>query len=204
MSDENFSGYVLAGGKSSRMGADKAFLKIGGETFIERAVKILKSVCGDQVKIVVNANQKNLVEKISSGKDLVFDVFENRGALGGIHAALKCCSSKFALILAVDLPFVDVDTIKTLAATALAEKEFSAIVPRQNDGRLQPLCGIYRVENCLPEVEKLLSENVSVSMRDFLETVNVKIIEEIVLSENQKIFINVNTPAEYDNLKSAE
>jgi molybdopterin-guanine dinucleotide biosynthesis protein A len=204
MNKKNFTGFVLAGGKSSRMKTDKAFLEIEGETFIERAFKTLKSVCGRQTSIILNAEQKVFGEKISLDADFVFDVYENRGALGGIHAALKNCRSEFAIILAVDLPFVEAETINYLSQAAQCEKEFSAVVPRQRDGRLQPLCAVYKVADCLHKAENLLSKNISVSMREFLETVTVKIVEEESLSDNPNIFANINTPAEYEKLTTVQ
>ncbi|HEY0050502.1 MAG TPA: NTP transferase domain-containing protein, partial [Pyrinomonadaceae bacterium] len=81
----NFSGYVLAGGKSSRMKTDKAFLKLRGETFLERAVRALSRACGERVKIVINENQKAKFAKSFPSFDFVFDVFSERGALGGIQ-----------------------------------------------------------------------------------------------------------------------
>src|SRR5688572_11108294 len=170
----NFSGYVLAGGKSSRMGADKAFLKIGDKTFIENAVDALKPNC-EQVKIVLNKTQTHFIEKLPESAVHIFDRFENRGALGGIHAALKDCETEFAVILAVDLPFVDESAIKKLCESAIGYDVFSAIVPRQNDGRLQPLCAVYRAKNCLSKLEEILSKNESASVRDFLEMVETKI-----------------------------
>ena len=59
---KDFTGYILAGGKSSRMGADKFALKIGGETFLERAVQTLKPACAT-VKIVLNQTQKKYRNK---------------------------------------------------------------------------------------------------------------------------------------------
>ncbi len=84
----DFTGYILAGGKSSRMGRDKAFLKIGEKTFLENAVEILKPNC-DQVKIVLNKSQNHFIEKLPDGISHIFDIHENRGALGGIHAAFQ-------------------------------------------------------------------------------------------------------------------
>ncbi|MCY7345506.1 MAG: NTP transferase domain-containing protein, partial [Pyrinomonadaceae bacterium] len=96
----NFSGYVLAGGKSSRMQTDKAFLEIGGETFLSRAVKTLSETCENRVKVVLNNHQNNFIERLPANISPIFDAYENRGALGGIHAALTDCPTKYALVLA--------------------------------------------------------------------------------------------------------
>ena len=199
----NFSGYVLAGGKSSRMGTDKAFLKIGDKTFLENAIDALKPSC-KQVKIVLNKSQAHFIEKLSENINYIFDIYENRGALGGIHTALKDCVTEYAVILAVDLPFVDERAIKKLREIALRSKDFSAIVPRQNDGRLQPLCAVYRAKNCLSKLEEILSKNESTSVRDFLETIETKIIESVDLNKEPNLFLNVNYRREFETLRSQE
>lgn len=203
MSFSDFTGYVLAGGKSSRMGEDKAFLKIGDKTFIENAIDALKPNC-EPVKIVLNKSQAHFIEKLPENAEYIFDIYENRGALGGIHAAMKDCETEFAVILAVDLPFVDESAIRNLCEIALGSKAFSAIVPRQNDGKLQPLCAVYRAKNCLSKLEVVLSKNKSVSVRDFLETVETKIIESSNLNRDQNLFINVNYQRDFETLKSQE
>ncbi len=196
MSISNFTGYILAGGKSSRMGRDKAFLEIGGKTFIENASDALKRNC-IEIKVVLNSNQKHFIEKLPREISYIFDVHENRGALGGIYAALKDCETDFAIILACDMPFVISKTIENLTKIALSEN-FAAIVPRQTDGRLQPLCAVYRVKDCLFNAEKLLSKDISVSMRDFLEIIESKIIEAGDLSGNKNLFVNVNSQADFE------
>ncbi|HEX8251049.1 MAG TPA: molybdenum cofactor guanylyltransferase, partial [Pyrinomonadaceae bacterium] len=135
----NFSGYVLAGGKSSRMKTDKAFLKLGGETFLRRAAGALAPACHGRVKIVINENQKAKFEKSFPSFDFVFDLFPERGALGGIHAALKNCETECAIILACDLPLVTGEAIEALTKCVVSE-DIAAIVPTQPDGRFQPLC----------------------------------------------------------------
>jgi molybdenum cofactor guanylyltransferase len=197
----NFTGYILSGGKSSRMGADKAFLEIGGKTFLENAVGILQPICS-QVKIVLNPSQKHFIEKIEKLPDeisYVFDVYENRGAVGGIHAALKDCETEFAVVLAVDLPRVTSEAIENLAKTALI-KNAVAVVPRQTDGRLQPLAAVYRVKNCLPEIEKLLNGNASASARDFLERIPAFYVAQSEITNDADLFLNVNFPADFQNL----
>jgi molybdopterin-guanine dinucleotide biosynthesis protein A len=189
----DLTGFVLAGGKSSRMGADKSALPIESETFLTRAAGVLQTVCAT-VKIVLRQTQTPEIDL-----PVVRDVYRERGALGGIHAALKDCETEFAFVLAVDLPLVTPAAIKYLAEIAIP-KNLSAIVPRQSDGRFQPLCAIYRRADCLPVAEKMLAFEQSASMRDFLKPISVHFVpqEEIAVSEN--LFFNVNAPADLEIL----
>ncbi|MCY7374939.1 MAG: molybdenum cofactor guanylyltransferase [Pyrinomonadaceae bacterium] len=199
---EQFSGYVLAGGKSSRMKTDKAFLEIGGETFLERAIKTLQTVCENRVKIVLNQTQTHFIERLSNDFPHIFDFYENRGALAGIHAALKSCETKYALILAVDLPLITNEAIENLAAITLSSNKFIAVVPRQTDGRLQPLCAAYLARYCLPVLENLMGENDSASVNDFLELIAPRIVyqDKLTADEISDIFFNVNYPADYQEI----
>lgn len=184
----DFTGFVLAGGKSSRMGADKFALKIGGETFLTRAVKVLKPVC-ETVKVVLNQTQN-----LETTLPVIRDVYAGRGALGGIHTALKNCETKYAVILAVDLPLATTGAIENLTKIALASNKFPAIVPRQADGRFQPLCAVYRAKICLPPIEKILVENNKASVREFLDSISPKYVEAGRLSAGENLLFNVNNP----------
>jgi molybdopterin-guanine dinucleotide biosynthesis protein A len=193
-----FYGYILAGGKSSRMGSDKAFLELGGETFLARAFKVLESVCERRVKVVLNQNQTHFVDKIDV--PYIFDVYANRGAAGGIHAALKDSKTEQTIILACDLPFVEKESIKTLVETAQTTPEtVAAVVPRQHDGRVQPLCAVYRTKICLPVVERLLEQETSVSMNDFLSRIETLYTE---IERPEKLFFNVNRPEDFQKIKA--
>lgn len=182
------------------MGEDKAFLKIGEKTFIENAADALKPNCA-AVKAVLNNSQDNFIEKLPAGVSPIFDRFENRGAPGGIHAALKDCKTAFAVILAVDLPFVTSDAIAKLCEFAEASNEYPACVPLQTDDRPQPLCAVYRAKDCLPALEKLLDETDSAPVRDFLEIIFPLYISADRLSADGKLLHNVNRPADLKNLK---
>lgn len=193
-----FSGYVLTGGKSSRMKRDKAFLKIGDKTLLKNAVDALKPNCS-QTKIVLNKSQTYFIEKLPEDISYIFDIYENRGAPGGIHAALQNCETEFVIILAVDLPFVTSETIETLAKIALS-KNSAAIVPRQNDGKVQPLCAVYRVKDCLPEIEKILLKKNPASARNFLEKISTHYVEQNKLTNDANLFLNINLPSDFQNL----
>ena len=190
-----FTGFVLAGGKSSRMGTDKYALETGGETLLDRAVGVLRPVCGS-VKIVLNQTQV-----IETGIETVRDVYPERGAAGGLHAALKNCATKFAVVLAVDLPRVSTAALENLTRFALASNKYIAFVPREADGRRQPLCAVYRARYCLPALEKILSENDSPAVRDFLDQIAPKYIEASRLSTDERFLLNVNYPEDLRELK---
>lgn len=193
----DFTGFVLVGGKSSRMGEDKFSLQFNGKTFLENAVDALKNVCENRVKLVLNQTQT-----IETELPFVRDIYENRGALGAIHAALKNCETKFAVVLAVDLPFVTNEIIKKLAEITLSSNKFLANVPRQTDDRIQPLCAVYRAKYCLPTLERLMDEHQNASPRDFLELINTRYINQNLLSNDSEtdIFHNVNRPEDFHSL----
>jgi molybdopterin-guanine dinucleotide biosynthesis protein A len=190
----DFTGFVLAGGRSSRMGTDKFALELNGETFLARALDTLSTVC-ETVKVVLNQTQT-----IETNRPIVRDIYPERGALGGIHAAFKNCDTKFAVILAVDLPFVTTEALEKLAHFALASNKYIGFVPRQNDNRPQPLCAVYRARFCLPALEKILSENDTASVRDFLDEIQPKYIDAGRLDNREKLLFNVNSPADYQKM----
>lgn len=192
--NSDFTGFVLAGGKSSRMGSDKFALQFGGENFLMRAANRLKPVC-ESVKVVLNQAQI-----LDTGLPVVRDVYSERGALGGIHAALKNCDTKFAVLLAVDMPLVTTSAIENLQKLALASNKHLAVVPRQSDGRLQPLCAVYEAKSCLPPLEKILNTNDSASVRDFLAEVSPEIVDANRFGTDENLFFNVNFPEDFRRL----
>jgi len=198
MSQDNFTGFILAGGKSSRMGADKYALPIGEETFLTRAANVLRPVC-ESVKIVLSRTQN-----IETDLPVIRDIFENRGAPGALHAAFKDCRTKMAIILAVDLPNVSTQSIENLAGFALASNKYLGFVPRQADGKPQPLCAVYRARFCLPTLEKLLEENKTASATDFLDLISPKYIDADRLSDDENLLLNVNFPADFDKFKTKD
>jgi molybdopterin-guanine dinucleotide biosynthesis protein A len=183
-----FEGFILAGGRSTRMGRDKAFLEFDGETFLDRARAILEGVCGN-VSVVLNQDQRFV-----TGIPVVRDEFEGRGALGGLHAALKSCQTQIAIVLAVDLPRVTPESVRNLADLAASFSKYLAVVPRQTDGRTQPLFAAYRARFCVPVIERLINENPTASARDFLDLIGPKYIDQSKLSDDVNLLLNVNSP----------
>ncbi len=191
--DESISGFILLGGASRLMGTDKAFLKLEGESFVERIAREIRSI----------SNSVTLVGKepaSSLGLKQVKDVFPDWGALGGVHTALSECAGGWALIVACDFPLVTGELFGRL-------KEFreghDAVAPIQDDGIPQPLCTLYRVEPCLRIAEEMirLGERKPVALLQSVRTRWVSFAELSTLRGANHFFDNVNTPEDYARVR---
>ena len=197
-----FDGYVLTGGKSSRMKTDKAALRLGDATFAERAVAALQKIAAGRVSFVVGANQEDeTVKLLPLDVPRITDVFPHKAALGGIYTALTHSKSEWAVILACDYPFVTADLFLRLAEIAKsADEKVAVVVPVQPDGQAQPLCTLYRVEYCLIAAERLLKNDKIPPVRRLLENVETRRVEFRELTDlrgAKNFFTNVNTPEDY-------
>jgi molybdenum cofactor guanylyltransferase len=198
-----FSGYILAGGKSSRMGENKAFLEIDGKTFLVRATETLAEVCPEPIKIVLKTQRDEMLDRFPQNAEAIYDETNFDSPLDGLHKALMDAftrKSKYAVVLAVDLPFVTSEVIAKLCDAIEVSNKFLAVVPRQTDGRPQPLCGVYNAKYCFYALQRYLSETPNGSIKDFLDTISTRYINESKLSDDPKVFFNVNHPADYEKL----
>jgi molybdopterin-guanine dinucleotide biosynthesis protein A len=190
---QDLTAFVLAGGKSSRMGEDKAFLELKGKTLLERALRNLRALTPETMIVGERS-------RFATFGPVVEDVFRNRGPLGAIHAALTASATEFNLMLAVDLPFIDVAFLRYLVKQA-QKAEALVTVPRAQE-RLQPLCAIFRKGfQQLAGYSLMRGEN---KIDLLFDTVNTRIIEEAEITREgffPTIFDNVNTPADFEHAK---
>jgi molybdopterin-guanine dinucleotide biosynthesis protein A len=191
MADE-IEGFILMGGQSSRMGADKSRLKIEGVTFAELIALALAPVTRS-IRAVGNEAQ-------DLGLSAAADIFPGWGALGGLHAALAACQAEWSLVVACDLPFV---TTSLLTRLAQSRPGFEAVAPRQADGYLQPLCALYRVDPCLETCETLIKsgERKPVALLEAVKSRFLGFAELSDLIDADRFFDNINTPEDYDRAK---
>lgn len=181
--------FVLAGGKSTRMGADKALVVLDGQTLLARALESARSVTND-VWIVGDA------AKFSGFAPVVEDVFRSCGPLGGIHAALRSSQTALNLILAVDVPFVSGALFEYLIARARDSAEADVTVARCGE-RWQPLCAVYRRD--FGEAAELALRAGRYKIDPLFEAVQTESINEEELIHagfSPEMFRNLNTPQE--------
>lgn len=186
---EDVTAFILAGGKSSRMGTDKAFLDFDGRTLLERTLELARSVTAD-VRIVGDR------EKFAQFAPVVEDVFPGQGPLGGIHAALGSSSSDLNLMLAVDAPFISRALLQYLIRVAHHAPEATVVVPCCN-GHRQPLCAIYRREFAEVAEKALIAGRNRIDV--LFDMVKSRVIEEEELERagfSTALFCNLNTPAD--------
>ena len=167
------------------MGRDKAFLPFGEETLLSRSLRLARAVT-ESVSIVGDT------KKFASFAPVVEDAYRDRGPLGGIHAALSTTRSEHNLIMAVDLPFLDVRFLQYLIAQA-QRSEAMVTVP-QIGGGFQPLCAVYRREFATLAEDALRDGRNKIDLL-FAET-NSRIIVEPELTAagfSADIFRNLNT-----------
>jgi len=195
------AGFLLAGGKSSRMGEDKAFLEFHGQTLLERALAVMAVVCdtvviiGDPARFAKYSSAKYEAGNCETPKygPVVADIFPGCGPLAGIHAALAHSTSELNLMLAVDMPFVSKQLLAFLFATA--EQNSAAVtVPRTSKG-LQPLCAIYRREFLAVSETALRAGKYKVDAAfSTVSTHEIDATELAAAGFAERSFFNVNTP----------
>ena len=142
----NVTGFVLAGGKSSRMGTDKAILSLHGSTLLQQTRAILEQVCA---KVFI-LGSRALYAQFG---ECVEDIFADCGPLSGIHTALLHSSTPYSLITAVDTPFISAEFFGYMIERALNS---SAIVTAPRVGEVvQPACAVFS-RDFLPLAEAAL------------------------------------------------
>jgi len=180
---------ILAGGKSQRMGTNKAFLRYGDKTFIEHQVLTLSKIFGE---IILSANDASTYAGLKL--PIVSDVMTGKGPLGGICAGLKRATSHHAFVIACDMPFVNEGLILYLKSQI---NDYDVVVPQTSRG-LEPMHAFYS-RNCIQPMYRCLEEG-RLRIVDFFSEVKVKVISEndfAGLDAALQSLVNLNTPEEY-------
>lgn len=188
MNTNDIAGAILAGGKSSRMGSDKALLTLDGKTLIQVLTESLSSMLED-VMIIADHGYRYEFLNIPSFPD----TYKNCGPLGGIHSALTNSEAEKVLIVSCDTPSVSLEVLQLLLRKSGSE---DALIVKQGE-TVQPLCGLYR-RHCLPIIEEELRGQ-RLAVMGFLDKVQTSVLDlgQLLLQSDELLLANLNTPADY-------
>jgi molybdopterin-guanine dinucleotide biosynthesis protein A len=187
------SGIVLAGGQSSRLGTDKSFINVNGQSLIEHIVAKLTRLSDDVIIVTNSPDEYDHLEA-----RLVGDIYPGKGALGGIYSGLRAAANAYSLVVACDMPFLDPNLLRYMIILA---REHDVVIPRIG-GLPEPLHAIYS-KNCLEPIDRLLARG-DLKIIDFFSEVRVRYVEEgeVDIFDPQHLsFFNVNTPHDLEEMK---
>lgn len=187
------SAIVLAGGQSKRLGQDKAWLKLDGQTLIERVVTRVAQISAE---VIVVTNSPRKFAHLEAR--LVSDVYPEKGPLVGIYSGLRVARHHYSLVVACDMPFINLNLLRHMIGLAPG---YDVVIP-EVDGFLEPLHAIYS-KNCLAPIDRLLAAG-GLKIIDFFPEVRVRRVEEEMVNrfDPQRLsFLNINTAADWERVK---
>jgi molybdopterin-guanine dinucleotide biosynthesis protein A len=193
---DSLAGFVLAGGKSSRMGRDKALILLQGRPLIEIAVAAARTATSDVSIVGDRADLQQFAPVVS-------DTYRDCGPLGGMEAALRTSEKEWNLMLGVDTPFLPAPVLAYLCQRAAASNA-QITVPRAG-GYYQPLCAIYR-KGVLAVVEQALKRG-DYRLENLFQFCSLCVIgdEELAaIGIREGAFANLNTPADVETFCGRE
>jgi len=185
------TGYVLAGGRSSRMGTDKALLHHQGATLLSHIARAVAIAAGSVTIIGDPARYGTL------GYPVRPDIYRECGPLAGIHAALAVTPADWNLVVACDMPEVEPDFLRELLHRA-EERGADCLLPAGRSGRPEPLCGVYH-RRALAAIDRALAGGTRKVLEGLAE------LELAVLHIYRTgPFRNINTAQEWTDYKDAQ
>ena len=187
------SAFIQAGGKSQRMGQNKALLNLAGSKLIEHPIK---SFSGVTSYISIITNTPELYKDLSL--NCYPDIYLDCGPLGGIYSALHYSTTDYILTLACDMPFVSSELLLFLIEEG---KNYQVCVPMDKDEKLQPLCALYH-KSCQESILELLDKK-KFAPKNLFPLVKTKVVpfkDFASLKGAERFFININTPMDFDSL----
>lgn len=208
------SALILAGGKSRRMGRDKALLEFAGAPLIARVIERVQKICAE---VIIVANDADAYARVLSGVEggvrVVSDVYPGKGSLGGIFSGLSAARAEYALAVACDLPFLNDALLRYLISLA---PQNDIVIPRAHapmgkakdatrfeqlavkESGLQATHAVYSKRCLEPMRARLRADDLRIV--NFFDAVRVRVVEpdEVARFDPQMLsFLNVNTPEDW-------
>lgn len=176
---EGITGIILSGGKSSRMGSDKALLSYNGKKLIEYSIDLLKSLCDN---VIISANNAHYH---AFKLPVVPDNYSDIGPLSGLESCIRFSNTRINLVIPCDTPFLNAEFLNNILNNI---ENYDAVVPISKDGKVEPLTGYYSKE-VLPVIVQQIEKG-DYKIQNLLKNIHTKYL----LIANNTLIHNINTP----------
>ncbi|MBW8331435.1 MAG: molybdenum cofactor guanylyltransferase [Prolixibacteraceae bacterium] len=185
----DISGFILAGGKSNRMGTDKALLLVQEETLLIR----IKNLIGPFCKTVEISGYKSDYSDFNI--KMIPDLYPGIGPVSGLISTLKHSSTEWNLLVSVDTPFINKELIQSLITQI---GEFDCIIP-EHDGGMEPLIGLYN-RKILPQLEEVINQG-DYKLQRLVAKLNTRYLDcRPLIQKYPRLFFNINRPEDYNSI----
>ena len=171
---EPYSTIILAGGKGSRFGREKASLMIDGQSLLEQVIKRLARLDGEVIVVYSQSQNDFSTNQLTKA---VIDIYPDKGALGGIYTGLMASSCQYNLVVACDMPFLNLDLLDYMIERS---PSFDIVIPRINRN-VEPLHAVYS-KGCLDDIDQMFRQG-NIRIIDLLMQTNVCYVEENEIDE---------------------
>lgn len=190
MSDNlSISGFILAGGKSSRMGTDKALLMFQDIPLLLHMIKRIEPFCD---KVAISGQNS---EYANFEVEMIPDLYTDCGPIAGIFSALKYTGSDWNLLVSVDVPFVNDELFHVLISNI---GEYDCIIPEHTSG-VEPLIGLYH-RRTLPVIEKMITSG-DYKLTNLLSKQNTSYVDcNELIKKRPRLFMNINRMEDYHSI----
>lgn len=186
---------ILAGGKSSRFGRDKAYLKLNNRSVVGILANEACKVC-DQVIIVSDTGRKFVFPENKNLREIA-DLKQGQGPMGGLHTGLIAARNETCLLMACDMPFLTAELMQLFIENSAG---FDLVLP-QIGADIEPMFGIYK-KTLLPAADKCLAEKRR-SLLNLIKAGKTLFLTEDIwgkTDDRKKAFYNINYLADYEQL----
>ena len=193
--NENVTAIVLAGGKGKRLGQAKATLKLGERTIIEEVVEQMEAIAAEVI-VVTSPAQNNLPHNLNA--QVYTDIQPGRSALGGVYTGLVKSSNQYNLVVACDMPFLNLDLLKHMISLSAGVD----IVTIKVGPNVEPLHAVYS-KGCIEHIESMFAKD-DLQVSHLLDAVVVRYIDENELDEydpHHLSFFNINNKTDLARAK---
>jgi molybdopterin-guanine dinucleotide biosynthesis protein A len=191
MKTTKITGIVLAGGRSSRMGEDKSLMKLNGKSLVGYSIDTLKPLCN---KVIISSNNPGYD---FTGCEVWPDQLPYQAPIVGIYSCLKRSETDINIILSCDMPLMSTSMVGFLLAKSA---DFDITVPVHENGKMEPLCGIFKKSSLGILKEFIDKRNFRLNECIRFASHRLVAVDSQIACYSPNLFLNINTPADFQKL----